>query len=136
MCVGQSDLSRDSLKRIEAARPDVVLLEIEAQDRRVNRILTRLNDTIPATRIIVLSPTSNKQFVMRLLRHGVDGFLSGPEIETELKRAITVVTQGEAFLCPTASGALVTEYRRHSRRRTMPTAINHAPTQNHTEKGK
>jgi DNA-binding NarL/FixJ family response regulator len=119
-CVGQSDLSCDALKRIEATQPDVVILEIDAHDRRINRILKRFADTIPAMRIIAHSPTDDKRFVMRLLRHGVHGYLSKLEIATELTRAITTVMQGDVFLCPTASGALVNEYRKRSqtRRRT------------------
>ena len=116
-CVGQSDLSCEALGRIEAAQPDVVILEIDAHDRRINRTLKRLASSIPAARIIASSSTDDRHFVMRLLRHGVHGYLSKAEMETELLRAITVVMQGDVFLCPMASGALVSEYRKRSQAR-------------------
>jgi two-component system response regulator NreC len=116
-CIGTSDLGGDALKHIELARPDVLLLEIDAHDRRTTHILTRLASSIPTTHIIAHSPNASKRFVIRLLRAGVQGYLSDADLDTELIRAISIVMQGDVFLCPTASGALVSEYLKSSRSR-------------------
>ncbi len=115
--IGQSDLSGDALTRIEATQPQVLVLGTDSHDRRLNRILKRLTSALPATRIIVYSQSQDKRFVMRLLRQGVHGYLSKVELDTELTHAIQIVMQGNVFLCPSASGALVREYRKRARAR-------------------
>jgi DNA-binding NarL/FixJ family response regulator len=95
----------------------VVILDIDSHDRRTNRILRHLASSIPTARIIAHSRASSKRFVMRLLCLGVKGYVSGKEIVNELPEAIKAVMQGGVFLCPTASGALVNEYRKRAQSR-------------------
>jgi DNA-binding NarL/FixJ family response regulator len=135
-CIGESNLSCDALERIEAAQPDVLVLDIDAHDRQTTWVLKRLARTIPHTRIIAHSATGDKRFVMRLLRQGVQGYVAQHEITTELAKAINAVMQGDVFLCPTASGALVSEYRKHARLRKRNDATHRASIHTHTEKGK
>jgi DNA-binding NarL/FixJ family response regulator len=135
-CIGESDLSGDALVRIQAARPDVLVLDIDAHDRRTTWVLKRLARTIPRTRVIAHSATGDKRFVIRLLRQGVQGYVSQPEIETELAKAINAVMHGDVFLCPTASGALVSEYRKHAQQRKHNETTQRTASSTRTEKGK
>jgi DNA-binding NarL/FixJ family response regulator len=135
-CIGESDLSCDALGRIQAAQPDVLVLDIDAHDRRTTWLLKRLARAIPCTRIIAHSASGDKRFVMRLLRQGVQGYVSQPEIATELAKAVNVVMQGDVFLCPTASGVLVSEYRKHSRLRKRNDSTGRTSTHTNKEKGK
>jgi DNA-binding NarL/FixJ family response regulator len=114
--IGRSDLSNDALDRIEAAKPDVIVLAFDAHDRRVNYVLKRLKLNLPDTRLIALTATNNKRFALRLLRRGIHGYLSQPEVASLLP-AIQAVMLGDIYLSPTASGALLTEYRKRARAR-------------------
>jgi DNA-binding NarL/FixJ family response regulator len=117
-CVGESELYGDGLESIEKAQPDVLILDINSHDRKTNAMLKRLTGRIPATRIIALSASGDRRFVLRLLRRGVHGYITHGEASVELIKAIEAVAQGDVFLCPSASGVLLTEYRKRARRRT------------------
>lgn len=135
-CIGESDLSCDALKRIQAARPEVLVLDIDSRDRRTTWVLKRLARTLPCTRVIAHSASGDKRFVLRLLRQGVKGYVSRPEIANELAKAIHAVIRGDVFLSPTASGALVSEYRKHSRVRKRSDLPSRTSTYSHTEQDK
>jgi two-component system, NarL family, response regulator DegU len=113
-CIGESELDSDALARIVAAQPDVLILDVDAHTHTTNAILTQLTSKISATQVIALSATGDKQFVLHLLEHGVHGYISHAEATTELIRAIEAVAQGDVFLCPSASGALLSEYRKRA----------------------
>jgi DNA-binding NarL/FixJ family response regulator len=38
-CIGESELGGDALERIEEAHPDVLILDVDAHDRRTNVVL-------------------------------------------------------------------------------------------------
>jgi DNA-binding NarL/FixJ family response regulator len=116
-CVGTSDLSCESLKAIETAQPDALVLEIDPHDRRISWVLKRLAQTNSNMHIIAHSQSGEKRFVMRLLRSGVQAFILDAEIKNELAKAVSAVTRGDVFLCSSASGMLVSEYRKHSQQR-------------------
>jgi DNA-binding NarL/FixJ family response regulator len=126
--VGASELRGDWLESIENAHPDVLILDIDAHDRRMNAMLKRLTGKTPATRIIALSASGDRHFAMRLLRHGVHGYITHGETSVELIKAIEAVAQGDVFLCPSASGALLSEYRKRALRTQSGLAAGCQPT--------
>jgi two-component system response regulator NreC len=113
-CVGKSALDADALERIVTAQPDVLIVDLDAHNRRSKAILNCLGRQTPNTRVIALSATSDRRFVLRLLRYGVLGFISHAEAPAELRRAIEAVARGDVFLCPSASGILLSEYRKRA----------------------
>jgi len=116
-CIGETGLGGDALELVEKAQPDVLILDVDLHDRRANAVLKRLSSKTPATRIIALSVAGDKRSILRLLRCGVHGYLSHSEATAELVKAIEAVAQGDVFLCPSASVALLNEYRKRARRR-------------------
>ena len=118
-CIGEGGLDGDALASIAAAQPDVLIVDLDLHDHWVRTVLKRLVDKTPDTRIIALSATGDKRFVLRLLRYGVLGYISHAEAPTELIRAIEAVARGDVFLCPSASVALLSEYRKRASQHTQ-----------------
>lgn len=112
--IGKSDQSLPAIARISQAHPDVLVLDVATGDRRLSIILQHLLEKTPALHIVALGAANDKRVILRLLRHGVQGYISRDEIATELTRAIQAVAQGNVFLCPSASIALLNEYRKHA----------------------
>ncbi len=112
----KSDQSTLALARICQAHPDVLVLDVDVCNRRMHTVVRQLLATTPALHIVALG-TANKRVVLHLLRNGVQGYISRRELATELARAIQAVAQGDVFLCPSASNALLDEYRKHAKSR-------------------
>jgi DNA-binding NarL/FixJ family response regulator len=118
-CIGEGGFDGDALEGIAVAQPDVLIVDLDIHDQRIRTVLKRLVSKTPGTRIIALSATDDKRFVLRLLRYGVLGYISHAEATTELIRAIEAVARGDVFLCPSASVALLSEYRKRAWRHTQ-----------------
>ena len=118
-CIGESALDADALSNIAAAQPDVLIVDLDVHDRGIKTVLKHLESKTPDTRVIALSATGDKRFILRLLRYGVLGYISHAEATAELISAIEAVARGDVFLCPSASVALLSEYRKRAWQRTQ-----------------
>jgi DNA-binding NarL/FixJ family response regulator len=107
--VGETADEDDIKARIEELTPNVVILAISRDEEDVFKTI---QDLVPARQVVAVSPIQDPKFVMRLLRAGVHGYVSNQEALVELVRAMDAVAQGEVFLCPSASKALLSEYRK------------------------
>jgi DNA-binding NarL/FixJ family response regulator len=118
-CVGESDTSGAAFARMAGLHPDVLVLDFGHSDRKKMAALKKLIDDNPTTKTIVLGLDDDRRWVIRLLRQGVQGYLSHRQAKTELVRAIETIAQGNVFLSPIASDALLGEYRKRIKRRKM-----------------
>lgn len=107
--VGESTAEGEMAVRVHDLRPNLVILGISKDEAQVFNTVRDLQAR--ATQILAVSPIQDSDFVLRLLRAGVHGYLSNQEAPAELVRAMDAVAQGEVFLCPSASKALIAEYR-------------------------
>ncbi len=112
--VGDSDLQEDTAARVCASGADVAILEIEENEQAVFQAIKAL---CPETRVIVVSRSSDPDLFLSLLRAGVNGCLSEREAPSDLARAVDAVSQGEVFLCTSASHTLLDSYRAQARAR-------------------
>ena len=107
--VGESAAEGDTAVSVQELQPSLVLLGISNGEEDVFKTIKDLCN--PGTQIMAVSPIQDSEFVLRLLRAGVHGYLSNQEAPAELVRAVDAVARGEVFLCPSASKALLAEYR-------------------------
>jgi DNA-binding NarL/FixJ family response regulator len=110
--VAESTVGPEMVDRVRDIRPDILILEATPDGSDTFGLIGTLHDVAPATRIIALSATTDRDFALRLLSAGVHGYLSNRGFADELGRAVTTVAQGQVFLCPSASSLLLAEYRR------------------------
>ena len=94
----------------------MLVLDVDVCNRRMHTLVRQLLATTPALHIVALD-TANKRVVLHLLRNGVQEYISRRKLATKLARAIQAVAQGDVFLCPSASNALLDEYRKHTKSR-------------------
>jgi two-component system response regulator NreC len=107
--VGESAVEGDTAVSVQKLQPSLVLLGISNGEEDVFKTIKDLRT--PGTQIMAVSSIQDSDFVLRLLRAGVHGYLSNQEAPAELVRAMDAVARGEVFLCPSASKALLAEYR-------------------------
>lgn len=94
--------------------PDLVVLDIAMPGASGLDAAARIRETLPATRILILSMHATDDFVQRALRVGASGYLLKDAAAVELELAIRAVMAGETYLSPRISKQVVDGYVRQA----------------------
>lgn len=92
--VGDANNGETALKRIEATRPDVVLLDIDMPGIDGFTVAGKMRSRFPQIKIIMLSSHENKDYVEKSIALGAKGYLLKDATGEELERSIELVHQG------------------------------------------
>lgn len=98
--VAEADSGEDALRRIEEARPDVVVMDISMPGIGGLEAVRRILAKEPAARILVLSAHEDAMHARRVLKAGAAGYLTKRSAAEALLQAIRQVCQGKTFLEP------------------------------------
>ncbi|MGZ8744088.1 MAG: response regulator [Nocardioides sp.] len=105
---------KDAITRFPAARPDVVVLDLQIPEPNgvaVTAEVVRLN---PAVRVLILSASGEQQDVLDAVKAGATGYLVKSASRAELLEAVRRVALGDTVFTPGLAGLVLGEYRRLS----------------------
>lgn len=108
--VGEADDGAVAVSEARRTRPDVVLMDIEMPGVDGITAITRLGQTVPKSRCLVLTTFDVDDYVLRALRAGAVGFLLKTTPPRELIRAVKDCAAGGSALGPTVVRRLVSSY--------------------------
>jgi RNA polymerase sigma factor (sigma-70 family) len=101
--VGEAGDGAAALAAAAVHLPDVVVLDVSLPGDTGLEVARRLKQTLPATRILMLSVYDNTEYVLEAVRAGADGYLLKDSSPAELRDAIRAVhAGGSAFSAATA----------------------------------
>jgi len=115
--VGEGASGPEVLACAREVKPHILIIDVYPRDRELLAGIERLRRDMPGIKVVVLSTAADREFVLRLLRAGVNSYLLERDIERHLVSAVKAVAGGHVFLCPYACGALLAGYRKRSRAR-------------------
>ena len=115
--VGEAADGRLAVERAEAAKPDVVVLDIAMPNMSGIEAAQRISASLPQTAIVILSMHSDEGYVLRALKAGAKGYVLKDSAENDLIEAIRAVSEGKAFFSPEISNILVEDYVREMKKR-------------------
>jgi len=115
--IGEGASGPEVLTCAREVKPHVLIIDVYPKDRELLAGIQSLRKDLPGIKVVVLSTAADKEFVLRLLRAGVQSYLLERDIERHLVSAVRAVAGGHVFLCPYACGALLAGYRKRSRAR-------------------
>jgi DNA-binding NarL/FixJ family response regulator len=115
--VAEAADGREATERAEAARPDILVLDIAMPKMSGIEATQRIRALLPQAEIVILSMHSDESYVLRALKAGAKGYLLKDSAESELIDAIKAVSEGKAFFSPEISKILVEDYVRDMRKR-------------------
>ncbi len=115
--VGEAADGRQAVELAEAARPDVLVLDIAMPNMSGIEAAQRINTLLPHAAIVILSMHSDEGYVLRAHKAGAKGYVLKDSAENDLIEAIKAVGEGKAFFSPEISNILVEDYVREMRKR-------------------
>jgi len=106
----------DGVQAVDATarlRPDVVLMDIRMPGMDGLEATRRIVDQSgPATRVLVLTTFGRNEYVYEALRAGASGFLLKDTPPEELLAAVEIVARGDALLAPAITRNVIEEFVR------------------------
>ena len=108
--VGQAANGLEALALLEAAHPDVVLMDLSMPTMNGLEATRQIKERWPKLPVLILSMYNDPIYVTRALRAGAAGYILKESMIEELTLAIRSVIEGGLFLSPLVAAPLVHEY--------------------------
>ncbi|HZR51655.1 MAG TPA: response regulator transcription factor [Streptosporangiaceae bacterium] len=101
-----------ALRLTGAARPDVVVLDLQLPDMSGVDVTRGLRAADPAVRVLVLSASGEQQDVLDAVKAGAAGYLVKSAARPEFLDAVRRTADGDAVFTPGLAGLVLGEFRR------------------------
>ncbi len=102
----------EALNRAPAARPHVVVLDLQIPSPNGVEVTAALVEADPAVRVLILSASGEQQDVLDAVKAGATGYLVKSASRAELVAAVLRVAEGDTVFTPGLAGLVLGEYRR------------------------
>jgi len=107
MVVGEVADGKGAIEFVETHHPDVIVMDLGLPDIsgfETTRLIKNLN---PDISVVVLSMHTRKEFVVKAIESGANGYVPKSSTHESLLDAIRTVHYGESYLHPLAASAIV-----------------------------
>jgi DNA-binding NarL/FixJ family response regulator len=105
---------REALTRFPAARPQVLVLDLQIPEPDGVAVTAAVVKQDPAVRVLVLSASGEQRDVLEAVKAGATGYLVKSASRAELLDAVRRVALGDTVFTPGLAGLVLGEYRRLS----------------------
>ncbi|HET6624879.1 MAG TPA: response regulator transcription factor [Nocardioidaceae bacterium] len=123
----------EALNRAPAARPTVVVLDLQIPAPNGVEVTAALVKADPAVRVLILSASGEQDDVLDAVKAGATGYLVKSASRDELLSAVLRVAQGDTVFTPGLAGLVLGEYRRLSDTPSAPDSDTPRLTERETE---
>lgn len=103
---------RQAVRIAAAARPDVVVLDLQLPDVSGVEVINGLLREVPGVRILMLSASGEQQDVLDAMKAGATGYLLKSAGLQEFLDAVSRTTAGDTVFTPGLAGLVLGEFRR------------------------
>jgi two-component system response regulator NreC len=109
--VGEAADGAEAVEKAAKLKPDVVVLDVSMPHLSGLEAARRIRETLPATRILVLTMHDDEEYVLKMVRAGASGYLLKDSAGSELIAGIRALKAGKVYFGPHASRALADAYQ-------------------------
>ncbi|SCG33994.1 response regulator [Micromonospora halophytica] len=110
--VATSGEGQQAVRVAAAARPDVVVLDLQLPDVSGVEVIHGLRAVLPEVRVLMLSASGEQQSVLDAVKAGATGYLLKSAAPAEFLDAVRRTAAGEPVFTPGLAGLVLGEYRR------------------------
>jgi two-component system response regulator NreC len=112
--VGEADNGLKAVEMAKALHPDVVIMDISMPDLDGFEATRRIVQTLPQTRVLVLTMYDSEEHFFEILKAGAVGYVPKKAAPTDLIAALRSVHAGGVFIYPTVARSLVNDFLRRA----------------------
>jgi two-component system, NarL family, response regulator NreC len=105
--VGEAGDGNEALRVAAEKRPDVVLLDLSMPGPNGIEVTRELRRQWPEAKVLILTVHEDEGLLQEGIRSGASGYIVKRAVESELINAIRAVSQGEMYVHPAMTRALV-----------------------------
>jgi DNA-binding NarL/FixJ family response regulator len=111
--IGEAGNGREAIELAEELKPDVVVMDVSMPELNGIEATRRLMKASPRIRVLALSMHKDSVYVREILRAGAQGYLLKDASDDDLLTAVRAIGQGQGYISPGVSEAVLSDYRRH-----------------------
>jgi DNA-binding NarL/FixJ family response regulator len=112
--VAEAGAGEEALRRAEATRPDVVVLDLQIPELGGVEVTRRLLEANSGIRVLILSASGEQADVLAAVKAGAAGYLVKSASPEEFVDAVSRTADGDAVFTPGLAGLVLGEFRRLS----------------------
>jgi two-component system nitrate/nitrite response regulator NarL len=105
--VGEAADDREALRKLKKVAPDVIVLDINLPGVDGGELAKRLRQTVPRAKLIAFSIHASQEYVVRMARCGVHGYVMKDMPTAKLVEAIQRVHKGGLYFPPGMTDAIL-----------------------------
>lgn len=118
--VGEAADASEALRAAQRLQPDLILLDNHMPGMRGVDLLPELRQSVPASRVLMLTVSEDEQDLSEALRNGAQGYLLKTVDGEDLAAALIRTMRGESVVSPEMSHKLLNALRKGSPAGTEP----------------
>jgi two-component system, NarL family, invasion response regulator UvrY len=114
MSFGEAENGRQVLEQVWKQKWDLVLLDINMEERSGLDVLHEIHKTHPDLPVLILSMYPEEEFAVRALKQGAAGYISKRRASEELVAAVKKILAGGRYISANVAEKLATDLQRES----------------------
>ena len=111
--VGEAGSGWEAIVQATRLEPDIVLMDIAMGDLSGLEATQEIKERVPNVGVVALTMLDREEICFAMLRAGAMGYVLKKSEPEELLAAIRAVNRGEAYLCPSVTKAVLTDFLTH-----------------------
>ncbi|NOY65725.1 MAG: response regulator transcription factor [Nitrospirae bacterium] len=108
--VGEAADGKEAIEKTKKLHPDVILLDISMPVLGGIEATYEIKKIDPEAKVLILTQYDDSEYVSRLLKAGVSGYILKHAVGTDLISAIRAVAKGEVYLYSSIAAKVVGGY--------------------------
>lgn len=114
--VAEASTAAEAVRAVEAAKPDVVLMDIRLPGEGGIEATRQVTARFPQSKVVMLTSFADDDLIIRAITAGAVGYVLKQVGNEELLRAIRAAARGEALFDPSTTAKLISRVREFDRK--------------------
>lgn len=98
--IAEASDGQECLEMLEKEKPEVLLLDINMPKKNGIEVLEKIKKDKMNLKVLILTVHSEVEYLLKAVDIGVDGYILKDSESSELKKAISVILDGESYIQP------------------------------------